>query len=270
MSKYQIGFLVVVLALIAIFVFKPDSAPTSLQNQATTTKNAETLTSLQNLPITTEEVAYFPEANGYFVRPSDGAAYPGIVMIHENRGLRPETKMAAEQLAKEGYMVIAVDLLGGTAETQDEARALTADFSPETGVANMREAVKFLRAKGATKIASLGWCFGGRQSVALAISGEPLDATVVYYGGSMATKEAELRPIKWPVLGIFGAEDQGIPISMVEEFETSLNTLKVENEIYIYPGVGHAFANPSGMNYAPNETKDAWVKTLAFLSKHLK
>jgi carboxymethylenebutenolidase len=134
----------------------------------------------------------------------------------------------------------------------------------------MQAAVAYLKEKGATKIASLGWCFGGRQSVALAISGEPLDATIVYYGGNMASTVEELRPIKWPVLGVFGDKDQAIPVEKVKEFESSLNTLGIENEIYIYPGVGHAFANPSGMNYAPEETKDAWSKTTAFLDKHLK
>ena len=103
----------------------------------------------------------------------------------------------------------------------------------------------------------------------LAISGEKLDATVVYYGGNMATTTERLAPIKWPVLGIFGGEDKVIPIDMVRTFEGSLQTLDVENEVYIYPGVGHAFANPSGMNYAPVETKDAWEKTVAFLKKHL-
>lgn len=265
MSKNKIVFLVVVLLILGVFIFNFKNSPKT----AELTKNVEILKSEKNLDITTEAVSYFPNANGYFARPKDGAIYPGVVMIHENKGLRPETKMAAEQLAKEGYMVFAVDLLGGVAEDQTEARALTAKFNPETGVANMRAAVAFLREQGATKVASLGWCFGGRQSVELAISGEKLDATVVYYGSNMATTTDRLTPIKWPVLGVFGAEDQGIPVEMVRTFEASLNTLGVKNEIHIYPGVGHAFANPSGMNYAPNETKDAWVKTLAFLKETL-
>jgi carboxymethylenebutenolidase len=127
-----------------------------------------------------------------------------------------------------------------------------------------------LREQGAKKIASLGWCFGGRQSVELAISGEQLDATIVYYGGNMATTAERLAPIKWPVLGIFGDQDQAIPLEMVQAFETSLTELGVQHEIHIYPGVGHAFANPSGANYAPEATMDAWDKTLAFLRAHLK
>ncbi len=72
------------------------------------------------------------------------------------------------------------------------------------------------------------------------------------------------------MLGIFGDKDQAIPVATVKAFEASLDTLGVENDIYIYPGVGHAFANPSGANYAPTETMDAWKKTLDFLNRHLK
>ena len=116
----------------------------------------------------------------------------------------------------------------------------------------------------------MGWCFGGRQSVNLSISGEKLDATVVYYGGSMATSKDELKPISWPVLGVFGDEDKNPSPDQVKTFKESLNSLGIQNEIYSYPKVGHAFANPSGANYAPEPTADAWKKTLAFLEKTLK
>lgn len=215
-------------------------------------------------------IEYFPGAKGYYAEPEAPGNYPGIVMIHENRGLRPEIMEAANELAKEGYRVLAVDLLGGVAEDQAGARLLTAQFKQEVGVKNMQAAVSYLRERGSSKIASLGWCFGGRQSVELAISGEKLDATVVYYGGGLATSTARLAPIKWPVLGIFGGKDQVIPLQTVEDFTESLEALGIDNEVHVYPEVGHAFANPSGANYAPAETVDAWEKTLLFLSKHLK
>lgn len=233
-------------------------------------KNVELMAGNATTEITTKNVEYFPGTVGYLAQPKTPGKYPGVVMIHENRGLRPEIKNAAEELAKEGYMVLSADLLGGVAEDQTGARALTSKFIQATGTQNMRAATKYLRDNGATKIGSLGWCFGGRQSVELAISGEKLDATVVYYGGNMATSTERLAPIKWPVLGIFGDKDQSIPVEMVKTFETSLNTLGVSNEIHIYEGVGHAFANPSGANYAPKETMDAWEKTIAFLEKNLK
>lgn len=237
----------------------------------TEVRNAEMLLTDKTTPLSTRELDYYPGTKGYFARPAAEGIYPGVVMIHENRGLRPEIRTMAETLAKEGYMVLAVDLFNGqVVENQDEARALTGSFNQATGTANMRAAAEYLRSQGASKIASLGWCFGGRQSIELAVSGEKLDATVVYYGGNMATTTTRLAPIKWPVLGIFGDQDQAIPVETVGVFENSLNTLGVENDIYIYPGVGHAFANPSGMNYAPEETKDAWQKTVAFLEKNLK
>lgn len=246
-------------------------AQTHTQTQETN-KNIDVMQSASTLEIVTEdEVAYFPEAKGFYVEPAQAGEYPGIVMIHENRGLRPEIKQAAEELAKEGYRVLAVDLYKGTVmETQEEARAYSSQFNQTEGLANLQSAVQFLNTRGADKIASLGWCFGGRQSVELAISGTALDATVVYYGGGMATSSDRLAPISWPVLGVFGDQDQIIPLSMVTDFENSLDTLGVENEVYVYEGVGHAFANPSNPNFAPDATADAWAKTLAFLDAHLK
>jgi carboxymethylenebutenolidase len=257
--NYLVGLVAIILVLGGGYWLYTNNAVPAMPNDS------------QSTEITTEDISYYEGAKGYFVRPEGEGDYPGVVLIHENRGLRPEIKTAAENLAKEGYMVLVVDLFNGQVlESQEQARAATSQFNQATGTANMRAAVKYLRDQGATKIASWGWCFGGRQSVTLAISGEPLDATVVYYGGGMATTTDQLKPIKWPVMGVFGDADQAIPTTTVKAFEDSLNTLDIENEIYMYPGVGHAFANPSNPNHAPAETADAWQKTLAFLDKHLK
>lgn len=251
---------IVLIVIASLFFFKKDDV-----------KNAEIMKNDNQTSIVIEEdVEYYPGAKGYFVKPKAEGNYPGIVMIHENRGLRPEIKDTAETLAKEGYIVLAVDLLGGVAEDQDGARALTSKFNQVNGIENMKAGLAYIKDKGANKVGSLGWCFGGKQSVELSISGEKLDATVVYYGGGMATTTERLKAIQWPVLGVFGDKDQVIPLTMVDAFQKSLNTLGIKNEVYIYPGVGHAFANPSGMNYAEKETKDAWEKTLAFLNRNLK
>ncbi len=266
MKHKNLIILIVIIVIIGIWLAVSDRSPQTISDGT----NSEMMDARSDVPVMAQDLAYFPGATGYYAQPIEDGRYPGIVMIHENRGLRPEIKDAAKALAKEGYRVLAVDLFGGkTAEDQTGARALTSGFDQAQAIDNLRAAADYLRAHGSDKVASLGWCFGGRQSVELAISGEPLDATVVYYGGGMATSTDRLFPISWPVLGIFGDQDQAIPVSMVRDFESSLETLGVSHEIHIYPGVGHAFANPSGANYAPEATKDAWEKTLRFLAENL-
>ena len=91
---------------------------------------------------------------------------------------------------------------------------------------------------------------------------------MIYYGQTV-DDPAQLKNLGGPVLGIFGAEDGSIPVDQVRGFEIGLGDAGIENELHLYDGVGHAFANPSGSNYAPEETKDAWAKTLEFLKKNL-
>jgi carboxymethylenebutenolidase len=118
----------------------------------------------------------------------------------------------------------------------------------------------------------LGWCFGGDWSLQLAVnssSENPLAATIVYYGRPVTDTASLSRSISWPILGIFGDQDQAISVESVKQFASALNASGITNEIYLYEGVGHAFANPSGDNYAPKETADAWQKTVGFLGKYL-
>ena len=181
-------------------------------------------------------------------------------------------KEMAKILAKEGYVVFAVDLYDGEVAIESgKARELATNVrnNPDKAIASMKKAVDYLKnEQNAQKIGSLGWCFGGGQSLQLSLN-EELDATVIYYGSLVDDKE-QLMNIKPPVLGIFGEEDNSIPVSDVRSFESALNDLGVKNEIHIYPGVGHAFANPSGSSYAKEETIDAWGKTVRFLNNNLK
>ncbi len=255
----------VLIAIIAVIMVWP-KPPEVVEAPAM----AESETVQGQTPLVTQEVAYFENARGYYARPEGPGTYPGVIMIHENRGLRPEIKAAAEELARSGYQVLAVDLFKGTVmETQDEARAYSAEYNRDEGILNMQAAAAFLRERGAGKLASLGWCFGGAESLALSTSGEELDATVIYYG-RLSSDRAVLEKLASPVLGIFGDQDQVVPTSSVAQFEATLRELAVPAEIHMYQGVGHAFANPSNPNHAPAETADAWAKTVAFLEQHLR
>ncbi|MBI2655022.1 dienelactone hydrolase family protein [Candidatus Woesearchaeota archaeon] len=225
------------------------------------------------IEIRTSEINYGPAA-GYLAQPKEPGNYPGIVMIHEWIGLNDYVREMARQLAAEGYVVLAVDLYEGkVAKDSTEARALSTGVRNNipTAVSNMKSAVAYLKTLDnvdGSKIASMGWCFGGAMSLQLALNQE-LAATVIYYG-NLETNTSKLSFIEWPVLGIFGEADTSIPAATVRQFDAALDELGIENEIYIYPNVGHAFANPSGMNYAAEETKDAWKKTVEFLGRSLK
>ncbi|MGB5690113.1 MAG: dienelactone hydrolase family protein [Woeseiaceae bacterium] len=210
---------------------------------------------------------------GYFSAPSDVfEPLPAIIVIHEWWGLNDNVRAMADRLAGEGYMVLAVDLYGGkTADSPEGARALMLDVveDPRPANDNIRAAYEFLVTAGAPRIGSLGWCFGGGWSLNTAqLFPDDLDAAVIYYGHVTADEE-KLRPIGAPILGLFGADDTGIPVSAVEAFRASLKRLRKEHEIHIYPGVGHAFANPTGTNYNAEAATDAWVKTVEFLQRHL-
>jgi carboxymethylenebutenolidase len=211
---------------------------------------------------------------GHFVFPSDMIEpLPAVIMIHEWWGLNDNIRAMADRLAGEGYIVLAIDLYGGQiAENAEAARQqmLAVVEQPDFASENIRQAYAFLSdIAGAPRIGSLGWCFGGGWSLNTAILfPEDLDAAVIYYG-QVTDDVNRLLPLNVPILGLFGAEDTGIPVASVEAFEAALQRLRKDYDIQIYPGVGHAFANPTGDNYSAEVAEDAWKRTLEFLGKNL-
>jgi carboxymethylenebutenolidase len=211
------------------------------------------------------------DLKGYFVKPKNNNNAPGIVMIHEWWGLNDTIREMARVLASEGYQVFAIDLYGEVATTPEKAREFSTAVraNPDAAVAKMKLVTAYLRNTAkASKVASLGWCFGGQQSLNLSLA-EKLDATVIYYG-NLVTDKTQLANISQPVLGIFGETDTSVKVESVREFEKALTELKVDKSINVYPGVGHAFANPTGGNFSKPETLDAWGKTVKFLEENLK
>lgn len=263
----------------------------SAQDTSPSTTNTTALSgdpSIQNgLKLQNKSVEYAKGSLGYIVYPSSTdinatsitgqqQKLPAVVMIHEWWGLNDNIKEMADELAGEGYVVLGADLYNGEVATDpNRARELSSSVreNPQQAITNLQSAVQYLASLpnvNGSRIAALGWCFGGGQSLQLALNSEqhPLAATVIFYG-NLVNDTSELSKIKWPVLGIFGDQDNSIPVDSVRAFGRGLNETGVTNEIYIYPGVGHAFANPSGDNYAPQETADAWQKTLTFLDKYV-
>ena len=212
------------------------------------------------------------DVSGYYVTPTDKADAPSVIMIHEWWGLNDNIKAMADKLAAQGYNVLAVDLYRGTSATtpDDAMKTMQAAMAkPELIKDNLKQSIAFLESKGATKIGVIGWCFGGAWSLQTGlIAPDKIDAMVIYYGRVEADK-TKLSTLKMPILGLFAGEDKGIPVAGVKEFESALVDLGANAEIKIYPGVDHAFANPSGNNYAEEAAQDAWKKTLAFFQSNL-
>lgn len=235
-----------------------------------------------SIKLQNKTVEYYQDSQGYLVYPlstNDTLTnkLPAVIMVHEWWGLNENIKNMANILARQGFVVLAADLYKGeVANTPQRATELLQSVrnNQNISIANLQSAVKYLGSLpnvDGSKIVSMGWCFGGGQSLQLALNSQeqPLAATVIYYGTPLVTNESSLSEIKWPVLGIFGDKDQAIPLEQINLFRKSLDQNGITNEIHIYKGVGHAFANPSGDNYAPKETQDAWQKTLSFLKKYV-
>ena len=212
---------------------------------------------------------------GHFVFPSDMVEpLPALIAVHEWWGLNEGMRALADRLAAEGYIVLAVDLFGGeVAETPDQARKLMMQAleNPAAAEENIRQAYRFLRdTAGAPRVASIGWCFGGSWAFnAATLFPEDLDAAVIYYG-QVGTDAEALARLELPIMGHFAGDDRSIPPETVQQFTQALEAAGVAHDIQVYPGVGHAFANPSGNNYDADAARQAWERSLAFLDRHLR
>lgn len=214
------------------------------------------------------------KVRGHLARPLEASGpLPGLIVIQEWWGLNDNVRAMAERFAGEGYLVLAVDLYEGKVATTSDAALATMQAAmkdPARLVDNLRQAHAWLKGAGATKIGVVGWCFGGGWSLATALElGDGIAAAVMYYG-RVESDPAEVAKLKSPLLGLFGALDQGIPVAGVRQFEAALAAAGKNAEIVVYEGADHAFANPSGSRYQEAAATDAWRRTTAFLAKYLK
>lgn len=211
---------------------------------------------------------------GHFAFPSSMIEpLPAVLMIHEWWGLDDHVRAMANRLAAEGYMVLAIDLYGGeTAAVATDARKLMLEVAENPGSAqeNIRQALAFLNdIAGAPKVAALGWGFGGSWSINTAyMFPESINASICYYG-QVTDDHDNLRLIEDPLLGLFAEDDTGVRLDSVEDFQTALQRLRIDHDVHVYPGVGHAFANPSSRNYDAPTAEAAWQRTLEFLAVNL-
>ena len=231
------------------------------------------------VPVTAQNVTYATvngtPVTGYLAQPEapDSENLPAIITIHEWWGLNENIEAMTRRLAGEGYTVLAVDLYnGGIATESDNARELMRGVMDAPGPAqdNLFQAAEFLKSEyGASALGSIGWCFGGNWSLRTGVLlSSDLDAMAIYYGRLILSPEA-LDALDMPIIGFFGEEDSSIAVDDVNNFERVLTELGKEVDIHLYPGVGHAFANPSGQNYDAAAAEDSWEKTTAFFKENL-
>jgi carboxymethylenebutenolidase len=192
-----------------------------------------------------------------------------VMLVHEWWGLNDQIKSVASEIAKQGYLGLAVDLYGGkSASTPEDAEKLMKAVVPAEASETMSSWVDWLFKSPDCngKVASIGWCFGGGMALQAALD-RPLDAAVVYYG-NVARSADELKALKGPVLGQFANEDQWINPQMVDGFEAAMKQAGKKFEDYRYDA-NHAFANPTGDHYDAEDARLAWDRTVAFLKANL-
>ncbi|MEM7035074.1 MAG: dienelactone hydrolase family protein [Chloroflexota bacterium] len=213
---------------------------------------------------------------GYLAQPDGPGPHPTVLLIHEWWGLNHGMTVLANALADEGYLVYAPDVYQNKV-TDSFVRAIwlrVVAIPVEEVQTDLDIALDYLLALEGVdtdRVASMGFCFGGGQSLQLGLrQSEKLSATIIYYG-QVVTGLNELMPLAEaaPVLGVFAEEDQQILPEDVLEFEANLNSLDIENEITIYEGVGHGFVNEDNYNQ-PGPARDAWQQAVIFLEKNLK
>jgi carboxymethylenebutenolidase len=214
---------------------------------------------------TVQAVLYVPEGKGPF---------PGLVVIHEWWGLSDWVKEQASKLADEGYAALAIDLYRGKVATTPEiAHELMRGLPEDRAKRDLHAAVEFLQSQpnvNKNRLGSIGWCMGGGYSLDVALQEPTLAATVINYG-HLATDTDSLKAIHASILGLFGAQDQGIPVDDVKKFEAQLKQFGKKVDIVIYPDAGHGFENPNNKDgYRAQDAADAWKRTVSFLAGTLK
>jgi carboxymethylenebutenolidase len=212
---------------------------------------------------------------GYLAQPAGDGPWPGLVVIQEWWGLDDQTKSIADRFAGAGYLAFAPDLYHGElAQIGDgeKARVLVQKYGP-TAPDDLKKIYDAFRQDPgcSSKVGAVGFCFGGRMALSLAIR-RPLDAVCTFYGGGMQQIFDQLREkLSCPVLGLFGDADVSIPVGTVEEFDRLLDQVGVQHEVVVYPNSGHAFFRDSDPNvYRPEAARDAWERVTSFFEAHLK
>jgi carboxymethylenebutenolidase len=208
-----------------------------------------------------------------FSRPKGAAKLPGVVVIHENRGLNPHIEDVNRRVALEGFLALAPDALsplGGTPADSDKARTMIRTLDKKATLGNYLAAVQFLRTQPMStgKVGVVGFCWGGAMANQLAVNDPQLSAAVPFYGRQPAAED--VPKIKASLLLHYAGLDERINKG-IPAFEAALKAAGTDYKIYYYEGAKHAFNNDTNAaRYNKDAAQLAWKRTTSFLTEKLK
>ena len=211
------------------------------------------------------------QIKGLLSTPAGNGKFPGIVVVHENRGLNPYIEDVGRRCAVDGFISLAPDALtplGGYPGNDDEGRAMQAKRTREEMLEDFIAAYEFLKnhPKCNGKVGVVGFCFGGWISNMMAVRIPDLKAAVPYYGGQ--PEAADVAQIKAPLLVIYAELDARVNAGW-PAYEAALKAQGKNYQMINFPGVNHGFHNNTTPRYDEAAAKEAWEKTIAFFRKNI-
>jgi carboxymethylenebutenolidase len=219
----------------------------------------------------------YPGATGevlaYLARPKRDEKIPGVVVIHENRGLVPHIEDVTRRVALEGFLAIAPDALtplGGTPEDPEKAPSLMQKLDSQSTTQNYVAAVRYLKTHPLStgKVGAIGFCWGGGMANQVAVNSPDILAVVPYYGRQPASED--VSKIKASLLLHYAGVDEGINKGILA-YEEALKKASIDYKMYMYEGAKHGFntdTNPD--RYNKEAAQLAWQRTISFLKEKLK
>lgn len=227
--------------------------------------------------LSAEHYITYPGATGdvraFFARPKGNAKLPGVVVIHENRGLNPHIEAVTRRIALEGFQAVAPDALsplGGTPADSEKAVKMIGQLDGQSTMKNFVAAVQYLKTHSLStgKVGIVGFCWGGAMANQVAVNSPDLIAAVPYYGKQPAA--GDVPKIKASLLLHYAGLDEGINKG-IPAYEEALKKASVDYKLYMYEGANHAFNNDTNPErYHKEAAALAWKRTIDFLNKKLK
>ena len=207
----------------------------------------------------------------YEAIPSGTGPFPTIVHFMHAPGIDDSTKKVCNDLAKEGYYVVAMDsYLNGKYNFQNRSDKLIFDTYDVTLLWLENNPIADMNRLGV-----IGFCMGGRHGYLANANYDNLKAVVSYYGfphrgaDDKSTPQNLINNFTAPVLSIFGSEDRGIPMDAVDDYKSASSIANSAHISIIYEGAGHGFLNHTSRNHHPEATEKAWNETLRFYKQYL-